>query len=156
VIDAMAEAPSPPGETGEPSSTERQLDLGLKIVGAFVATGLGALAGLYEALLAPLRLPHSVYAPVALVLAVLGNPVLSWFAGAVTGRRAAAILPAAAWCVIWYASASRTTEGDLIITGGNWVGLATLLAGPIAFAVGVLVPVMFNQRKALRGKPPSG
>jgi len=152
VIDAMPEAEP----KREPTATEQQLDLGLKIVGAVVATGLGALAGLYEASLVPLRLPHSTYLPVALVLALVGNPVLSWFAGAVTGHRAAALLPAAAWCVIWYASASRTTEGDLIITGGNWVGLVTLLAGPIAFALGVLIPVMREQRRGLRVKPPTG
>ena len=152
MIDAMPEAEP----KLEPTATEQQLDLGLKIVGAVVATGRGALAGLYEASLVPLRLPHSTYLPVALVLALVGNPVLSWFAGAVTGHRAAALLPAAAWCVIWYASASRTTEGDLIITGGNWVGLVTLLAGPIAFALGVLIPVMREQRRGLRVKPPTG
>jgi hypothetical protein len=140
----------------EPTATEEQLDLGLKIIGAFVVTGLGAFTGLFEALLVPLRLPHSTYLPLSLVLAVIMNPLLSWGAAVATGRRGAAILPAGAWCVVWFLSASRTTEGDLIITGGNWVGLVTLLVGPIAFAVGVLVPVLVEQRRGLRVKPSSG
>jgi hypothetical protein len=133
-----------------------RLDLALKIVGAIVATGLGAAAGIYEALLSPLHVAHSsVYLPVTLVLAIVGNPALAWFAYAVTGRRAAVILPAGAWCLVWFAGASRTTEGDLIITGTGWVGLATLLAGPIAFALGVFVPTMRKQQQALRSQPPA-
>ena len=127
----------------------------LIIAGAVVATGLGAVLGLFEAFLTPLRIPHSTYLPVALVLALICNPALSWFAAEVTGRRFAAILPALAWCVVWFVAASRTSEGDLIITGNNWVGLVTLLAGPIAFALGVFVPVMLEQRRALQSKPPT-
>ena len=127
----------------------------LAIAGGIVATGLGAMLGLFEAFLTPLRLPHSTYLPVALVLALIGNPVLSWFAGEVTGRRFAAILPAAAWCVVWVVAATKTSEGDLIITGNNWVGLVTLLAGPIAFALGIFIPVFLEQRRTLPPKPPT-
>jgi len=127
----------------------------LSIAGAVVATGLGAVLGLFEAFLTPLRIPHSTYLPVALVLALIANPALSWFAAEVTGRRLAAILPAFAWCAVWFVAASKTNEGDLIITGNNWVGLVTLLAGPIAFALGVFIPVMLEQRRALHSKPPT-
>jgi hypothetical protein len=127
----------------------------LAIAGAVVATGLGAVLGLFEAFLTPLRLPHSTYLPVALILAVVGNPVLSWFATEVTGRRFAAILPAGAWCAVWFIAATRTAEGDLIITGNNWVGLVTLLAGPIAFALGIFIPVVLEQRRTLPPKPPT-
>jgi hypothetical protein len=127
----------------------------LAIAGGIVATGLGAVLGLFEAFLTPLRLPHSTYLPVALVLAVIGNPVLSWFAGEVTGKRFAAILPAGAWCAVWIVAASKTHEGDLIITGNNWVGLVTLLAGPIAFALGIFIPVVLESRRALPPGPPT-
>jgi len=127
----------------------------LAIAGAIVATGLGAMLGLVEAFLTPLRLPHSTYLPVALVLAIIGNPALSWFAAEVTGKRFAAILPAGAWCAVWFIAATKTREGDLIITGNNWVGLVTLLAGPIAFALGIFVPVMLEQRRTLPPKPPT-
>jgi hypothetical protein len=68
----------------------------------------------------------------------------------VTGRRAAAALPAIAWFAVWFLSASKTTEGDLVIAAGNWVGLATLLAGPIAFAAGIFAQVIFETRGATR------
>src|SRR6266498_4945946 len=35
-------------------------------------------------------------------------------------------------------AADRTAEGDLIFAGTNWVGLVTLFAGSIAFALGVV------------------
>jgi hypothetical protein len=127
----------------------------LAVAGAIVATGLGAVLGLFEAFLTPLRLPHSTYLPVALLLAIIGNPALSWFAAEVTGKRFAAILPAGAWCAVWFVAATKTREGDLIITGNNWVGLVTLLAGPIAFALGIFVPVMLEQRRTLPPKPPT-
>jgi hypothetical protein len=127
----------------------------LAVAGAIVATGLGAVLGLFEAFLTPLRLPHSTYLPVALLLAIIGNPALSWFAAEVTGKRFAAILPAGAWCAVWFVAATKTREGDLIITGNNWVGLVTLLAGPIAFALGIFVPVMLDQRRTLPPKPPT-
>jgi TRAP-type C4-dicarboxylate transport system permease small subunit len=123
----------------------------LKIVGAVVATGLGAVLGVTEAFLVPLRL-GSIYVPVSLALAILLNPALAWFAVDVTGRKAAAALPALAWCVIWFLAASKTTEGDLVITGDNWVGLVTLLAGPIAFALGIFAQVMFETSQAARRK----
>jgi hypothetical protein len=127
----------------------------LAIAGAIVATGLGAVLGVFEAFLTPLRLPHSTYLPIALLLAIIGNPALSWFAAEVTGKRFAAILPAGAWCAVWFVAATKTREGDLIITGNNWVGLVTLLAGPIAFALGIFVPVMLEQRRTLPPKPPT-
>jgi hypothetical protein len=121
----------------------------LKIVGAVVATGLGAVLGLTEAFLSPLRIA-TVYVPISLVLAVLLNPALAWYAVDVTGRKAAAALPAVAWCAVWFMAASKTTEGDLIIAGGNWVGLVTLLAGPLAFAAGIFGQVMFEASRITR------
>lgn len=74
--------------------------------------------------------------PVALVLAVVVNLALVWFAAAVTGRAVAIAPPALAWTAVMLASGSRTTEGDLLLTGNNWVGITTLIAGVLAFAAG--------------------
>jgi hypothetical protein len=106
-------------------------------------------AGLYEAFLAPLWVPGlHVRAPIALVLALVGNPAIAWFAYAATGRRATAVLPAIAWSLVWFVGASRTTEGDLVITANNWVGLVTLFLGPAAFAGGVYLSVLRQGRAA--------
>jgi hypothetical protein len=121
----------------------------LKIAGAVVATGLAAVLGVTEAFLSPLRI-GTVRIPLSLVLAILLNPPLAWYAVAVTGRKAAAALPALAWSAVWFIAASKTTEGDLVIASGNWVGLMTLLAGPIAFAVGIFAQVMFETSRTTR------
>jgi len=134
------------------SSVEEHLDLGIKVFGACMATALGAVSGLYEAFYTPLRLPHSSYLPLSFVAAIVLNPALSWATGWVTGKRVAAVLPALAWCAVFFIAASRTREGDLLITGDNWAGLITLLGGPIAFALGVFVPVMIDQNRALKAR----
>jgi hypothetical protein len=142
--------PAPPNPAGE---------LLVKIAGALVATALGAVAGLYEAFLAPLWVPGlHVRAPLALLLALVGNPAIAWFAYLATGRRAAAVLPAVAWSVVWFVGASRTTEGDLVITANNWVGLVTLFLGPAAFAGGVYLSILrtgrATGRETLRASDP--
>jgi hypothetical protein len=129
----------------------RSVDWPLRLVGAVVATGLGAVTGLYEAFLVPVHLPHSsVHVPVSLLLALVGNPLLAWFAYAATGRRVAGLLPAIAWSAVWFVAASRTREGDLVIVSSNWVGLVTLFLGPAAFAAGVLLAPITGKRAWLR------
>lgn len=125
----------------------------LKIVGIVVIVLLGAMTALYEVLYSPLR-AGTVRIPVSLVLAVVLNPLLALGAYWTTGRRLAALLPGLAWCIVFFAGASKTREGDLLLTDNNWVGLVTLLAGPIAFAVAVFVPIMREQQRMLRGTPP--
>jgi hypothetical protein len=142
-------APASPGMSPE---TRRVLDVALRIAGLVVATGLGAVSGLIEAFLAPLRFGSFGFVPVSLVLAVITNPALAWFAYAATGRRSVALFPAAAWCTVWFLGATKTAEGDLLITDDNWVGVSTLLSGPIAFALGVFVPVMLETRRILRDR----
>jgi hypothetical protein len=120
--------------------TNRAADLGLRVVAGIVGFGLGAVSAMYEALLADLRW-HSYRVPLSPVLALLANPLLVLFAFWGTGRLAAALLPAIPWLAVMVMAATRTTEGDLVFTGDNWVGLATLFVGAIAFAVGIL-PLM--------------
>lgn len=99
-----------------------------------MVTAFAGVFAVYDAFFAPLYV-HAVRLPLALLLAVLVNPLLAWVAYYVTGRRGAGIFPAIVWCLVWFLAVKPTTEGDLIITGTNWVGLMTLLAGPVAFAV---------------------
>jgi hypothetical protein len=128
VIDTVVDQPpAPQPESGPPG---RAAQLG----GLAVATGLGAVTAMYEAFLTPLSW-YGTRIPVSLVLAVAGNAALVWFTREVTGRLVAGVLPAGAWVVVMFLAAGQTTERDLILTSNNWVGLATMFAGALAFAV---------------------
>jgi len=119
------------------------LDRLLRIAGGVVAVGLAAAFAVYGAFLAPLYFPGSdIRLPVALVFALVGNPLLTWFTYRVTAQRLAVLAPAAVWCGVWLAASGRTTEGDLLITGDNWVGLTTLFVGPLAFAAGAYLTMI--------------
>jgi hypothetical protein len=120
---------------------ERVLDIAITVGGLIVATLLGVGLAIVEALYSPLRV-GGFRVPVSLLMAIVTNPLLGWFAFTTTRSRLAALLPAAGWCVVWILSAGRTSEGDLIITEDNWVGLLTLFAGPLAFAIGIYISSM--------------
>ncbi|WP_433792083.1 hypothetical protein [Actinoplanes sp. CA-252034] len=84
--------------------------------------------------------------PIAVPLAIGVNLAISWFAVTTTGRRWAAGPPWALWTLIMLAAAgTRTSEGDYLVGGTNWVALVTILAGSLTFAVYVyrmiLIPV---------------
>ncbi|MEV0564640.1 hypothetical protein [Dactylosporangium sp. NPDC050588] len=143
-------------EAPKPEVAGGSLDIVITIGGLVVAVLLAVALAVFEAFLAPLRLSDlglsgpgksNMRIPLALVLALVTNPMLGWFAFTTTGRRFAALLPAGAWCVVWILAAGRTTEGDLLITNDNWVGLLTLFAGPLAFAIGIYVTAL-RQRVA--------
>ncbi|WP_433613654.1 hypothetical protein ACQP2P_04815 [Dactylosporangium sp. CA-139114] len=119
----------------------RSFDIAITVAGLIVATLLGAALAIIEALYSPLRI-GGWRVPVSLLMALVTNPLLGWFAYTTTRRRMATLLPAAAWCVVWIMAAGRTSEGDMIITEDNWVGLLTLFAGPLAFAIGMYVSTM--------------
>jgi hypothetical protein len=74
--------------------------------------------------------------PVAVPLAIGVNLAICWFAVTTTGRRWAAGPPWALWTLIMLAAAgTRTSEGDYLVGGTNWVALVTILAGSLTFAV---------------------
>ncbi|MET0416441.1 MAG: hypothetical protein ABW022_10515 [Actinoplanes sp.] len=121
---------TPPG-AGPPS---RLLDVGLRLVGAIVVVVAGVVTGVLELLLATLRVGGQLIG-VSALLAVGANIALSWFAHEVVGRRWAVALPAVPWFALMAVAAIRTTEGDLLLAGDNWVGLAMIVAGAMTFAV---------------------
>ncbi|MGC5030201.1 hypothetical protein [Micromonospora sp. DT229] len=121
--------PPPPRAAG----VRRVLDMGLRVAGGVVAVVAGAVTAVLELLLAPLRIGGYLIGVAALV-AVVVNIALSWFAIETVGRRWAVALPALPWVAIMIAAADRTTEGDVLLIG-NWVGLALVVAGAMAFAV---------------------
>ncbi|MEU5946213.1 hypothetical protein ABZ793_11695 [Micromonospora sp. NPDC047465] len=122
-------APPPP-----PGRSRLLLDLALRVAGGLVAVLGGVLTAVLELLLATLRVGGQLIG-VSVVLAVAANIALSWFAHEAVGRRWAVALPALPWFVLMAVAAVRTTEGDLLVAGDNWVGLAMIVAGAMTFAV---------------------
>ncbi|MGC5288140.1 hypothetical protein [Micromonospora sp. DT231] len=112
----------------------RLLDLGLRLAGAVVVVVAGVLSGVLELLLATVRVGGQLIG-VSALLAVGANIVLSWFAHEAVGRRWAVALPAVPWFALMAVAAIRTNEGDLLLAGDNWVGLAMIVAGAMTFAV---------------------
>jgi hypothetical protein len=110
-------------------------DLALRVLGGLVAMAGGLVTAVIEVFLAPLRV-GTVRLPLSLLLAVVGNLVLVWYTYRVTEKLAAVALPALVWIVVMVRASGRTTEGDLLLTGDNWVGLLTILGGTVAFAGG--------------------
>ncbi|MEU6075608.1 hypothetical protein [Micromonospora sp. NPDC047074] len=125
-----------PEETAPPPSGRHRplLDLALRVAGGLVAVLAGALTAVLELLLATLRVGGHLIG-VSVLIAVGANIALSWFAHEAVGRRWAVALPATPWFVLMAVAAVRTAEGDLLVTGDNWVGLAMIVAGAMTFAV---------------------
>ncbi|MEV5818265.1 hypothetical protein ABUL04_03255 [Micromonospora harpali] len=128
VLPPQAPVPSPPGRSW------RLLDLALRVAGGVVAV-VGAVAtGLLELILSTVRVSGTLVGA-SVPVVVLANVALSWFVHAAVGRRWAVVLPATPWFVLMGAAAIRTSEGDLLLAGDNWVGLAMIVAGAMTFAV---------------------
>ena len=108
--------------------------------GLLIAVDTVAIAVL-ESFLVVLRI-GTIRVPVSVVLALVMHPLLTWLIREVTGRRAAVFLPFAVWLAVVLPLSAARAEGDVIITGNNWVSIALLLGGAVAFAVsiGVLSP----------------
>ncbi|MFD6564366.1 hypothetical protein [Micromonospora profundi] len=120
-----------PPEAGPPP---RLLDLGLRLTGGIVAVVAGVVTGVLELLLATFRIGGQLVG-VSVLLAIGANIALSWFAHEAVGRRWAVALPAVPWFALMAVAAVRTSEGDLLLAGDNWVGLAMIVAGAMTFAV---------------------
>ncbi|MEV6926009.1 hypothetical protein AB0M46_16150 [Dactylosporangium sp. NPDC051485] len=136
--------PARPEDAGRRSmspAVEQLLDVGIRVAGLLIAVLLAIVFALFEVFYSPLRI-GGVRVPVSLVVALATNPLLGWFAFTTSRLRLAALLPGAAWCVIWFGAAGKTSEGDLLITSDNWVGLLTLFTGSLAFAIGIYVSSM--------------
>jgi hypothetical protein len=124
-------------------------DIALRVLGGLVAIAGALVTAVIEVFLAPLRV-GTVRLPVSLLLAVVGNLALVWFTHQATGRRGAVVLPALVWMAVMIPAAGRTDEGDLLLTGDNWVGLVTIFGGVVAFAVGAYRLIMPNARTRSR------
>ncbi|MEO3743760.1 hypothetical protein [Plantactinospora sp. B5E13] len=109
-------------------------DLVLRIVGGVLAVVGAVVTAALELVLATARV-GGVLIGVSALLAVLANVALSWFAPRAVGRRWALALPAVVWFVLMVVAAGGRSEGDILLANDNWVGLAMIFAGSVAFAV---------------------
>ncbi|GAB3175007.1 hypothetical protein FHX75_1369 [Micromonospora palomenae] len=120
--------PPPPGRS------TRLLDVALRIAGGLVSVVGGVLVALLGLLLSTVRVGGHLIG--VSVLVTIGAAIaVSWFAYATVGRKWAVALPALPWFVLMAVAAVRTTEGDLLVAGDNWVGLGMITAGAMTFAV---------------------
>ncbi|MBF9133905.1 hypothetical protein I0C86_33965 [Plantactinospora sp. S1510] len=110
------------------------LDVVLRVVGGLVAVAGAVVTAVLELMLATLRV-GGVLVGVSALLAVLANVALGWFAPRAVGRRWAFALPAIVWFMLMVVAAGGTSEGDVLIANNNWVGLAMIFGGSVAFAV---------------------
>jgi hypothetical protein len=140
----------------QPGRPARLVDLTLRVVGGVVAFLAGALTALVELLLATFRVAGHLVG-VSVLIAIGANIVLSWFAHAAVGRRWAVVLPALPWFAAMVVAAGRTDEGDLLLAGDNWVGLAMIVVGAMTFAVMGFRLIIAPPPHARRGPvPPVG
>jgi hypothetical protein len=131
------EAPSvsPTADPPPPAPPGRALELTFRVAGVLIAVLATVLTAALEIFLSPLRL-GGVPIGVAVPAAVLANVALCWFAVTTVGRRWALAVPWALWTLImFFAAGMRTTEGDYLISGEDWVALVMILVGSLTFAV---------------------
>ena len=160
VSDRQRQAPTPeqepaPGEMPEQTPEEKKAPWPgweplLRAGGSLVSVVAAFVTGVLELLLTPLRAGDvtTIWRGVAIgsgggpllgvsiLLAVLANYGIAWFAVSTTGRRWALGPPWALWTVMMMLAAGvRTAEGDYLLAGDDWIALVAILAGSLAFAV---------------------
>jgi hypothetical protein len=142
----MMPAVSDPEAPAAPQRDSRSLDRMIRIAGLVIAVLAAILSGLLELFFTTLRVggfPIGASIPAA----VVGNLAIGWFAVSTTGRRWALGPPWAIWTLIMLVAAGvRTTEGDYLLGGNDYVALIMILAGSLTFAV-------FAYRTILKGPP---
>ena len=135
-----------PADELPPASPGRALEYVIRVAGLVIAVLATVLTAALELFLSPLRL-GGVPIGAAIVLAVVANLAICWFAVTTVGRRWALAPPWAVWTlVMFFAAGLRSNEGDYLISADNWVALVMILTGSLAFAV-------YTYRAILKGPP---
>ncbi|MEV6597251.1 hypothetical protein AB0M36_10355 [Actinoplanes sp. NPDC051346] len=115
-----------------------------KAGGMLIALLATVATAVLELFLTPLHVGR-VPVCVAVLLALVANYGISWFAVETVGRRWAVAPPWALWtAIMFFAAGVRTTEGDYLVFGEDLVALVMILVGSLAFAI-------FAYRVILRG-----
>jgi hypothetical protein len=73
---------------------------------------------------------------VSVLLAIAANLGIAWFAVTSTGRRWALGPPWALWTLLMFIAAGvRTAEGDYLLSGTDYIAVAMILIGSLAYAI---------------------
>jgi hypothetical protein len=140
---AAPAAPAAPEEVG-PQRAEAAIEPTIRVVAVIIAVVATVVTAVLELALSAVRV-GGVLIGIAIPVAIVANYAISWFAVETTARRWAIGPPAAVWVLFMMVIAGRrTTEGDYLLAGDNWVGLALILFGSVSFAV-------YAYRMVLRG-----
>ena len=153
----MSDTPTPSEQMATPEAYEgrpREPWAGwepvIRVAGLVVAIVAAVVTGFFELILTTLRLGDlatiwrgdsigSGGGPVlglSVLLAVVLNWAIAWFAVTTTRRKWAIGPPWALWTLIMlFAAGVRTREGDYLLGGSDWVALVMILAGSLSFAV---------------------
>jgi uncharacterized membrane protein len=133
VIGSDAKTVAPP-EPSEPAD-DRPLDLIIRVAGWVISIVAVVLSGVLELFFTPLR-AFGFPIGVSILMALVANPAIAWFAVTTTGRRSAVAPPWIIWTIMMlFATGYRTAEGDYLVSGNDWVALVMILVGSLAFAV---------------------
>ncbi|MFC4106869.1 hypothetical protein [Micromonospora zhanjiangensis] len=132
-MSAPTDVPQPPPGP-EPSGPNRTVDLLLRVAAGLISVVAAVVTGGLELMFATLRVGGHLIG-LSVLLAVLANLALSWFAYHGVGRKGAVALPAIVWFGLMVPAAGGTREGDYLLAGNNWVGMAMIIAGAMTFAV---------------------
>ncbi len=105
------------------------------VLGLVISLLATLFSGILEIFLTPLRVGGFPIG-VAVLVAVVANVAIAWFAVTTTGRKRAIGAPWLLWTVLmFFAAGAKRSEGDYLINGNDWVALIMILVGSLAFAV---------------------
>jgi len=118
-------------------------------VTTFALTVVAVLLALVGAFLSPSD-PHLLHVPipVGVLVAIGGNLVVGIGGAWGTGTRLVPAVTGMAWLVVAFILGTRRPEGDIVVSGDGWLGVAYLFLGAIAAAVAIGVgPAGLRRRR---------
>jgi hypothetical protein len=132
---APVTAAGPGADDVPPTPPSRGIELTVRVAGCVISVLAALLSGVLELFFASWRVGGYLTGASA-VAAVLLNLAIAWFAYRTVGRRWAVGPPWVVWTAVMFVAAGvRTSEGDHLLAGDNWVGLVMILLGSLAFAI---------------------
>ncbi|MEV1285744.1 hypothetical protein [Micromonospora sp. NPDC049679] len=123
-----------PVESARPSRLGGVVDPVLRVLGGVISVVAALLTAALELLFATLRV-GGVLIGLSVLIAIVANLALSWFAQQTVGAKWALALPSIPWFAAMVLAAGGTAEGDVLLSGKNWVGIVTIFVGVTVFTV---------------------